>query len=336
MKEHNIKLTSAEIGVLWATYMAESATIPILKYFKQKVEDKSIGEVIQLAYQYSSEHLTQVKEIFIQENYPVPIGFSDEDVHLQAPKLYSDTYMVAFIRNLGKAGLSADGMAFSMSARKDIRDLYYNLIQHAAKTEDAAKEVMLTKGVFIRPPYIAVPKEPTFVEKQSFLRGWLGERRTLTAEEISHLFLNHANNAYGKALLMGFAQTARSEELKSYFIRGIELSRSLINIFHTFFEESSLPTPMTWDTEVTESTEPPFSDKLMLFQSNALSSIGVGNIGGSLALSMRHDLTAKYLKMMKDIGLFAEDGINLMIKNKWFERPPHAMDREQITKGNGS
>ncbi|UFT98344.1 DUF3231 family protein [Radiobacillus kanasensis] len=315
--------------------MAESATSPVLKYFIEKVEDQEIKQVIQLALHYSIEHIETITKIFQQEEYPVPIGFSDQDVNIHAPRLYSDTYMLTFIRNLGKAGTAADGMAFSMSARKDIRDLYYNCLKHAAKTEDAAKEVMLSKGVFVRPPYIATPDKPTYVEKQSFLRGWFGERRTLTADEISHIYLNHSNNAYGKALLIGFSQTARSEELRSYFTRGMEISRSFIDTFHKLFEESTLPAPMTWDTEVTESTEPPFSDKLMLFQSNALSSIGIGNMGGSLALSMRRDITAKYLKMMKDIGLFAEDGLNIMIKNKWFERPPQAIDRENLAKGKG-
>lgn len=70
----------------------------------------------------------------------------------------------------------------------------------------------------------------------------------------------------------------------------------------------------------------------MLFHVMSLNGIGLGNIGGSLALSFRRDVAAKYLKMMKDIGLYAEDGVNIMIKNEWFERPPQAIDRENLSK----
>lgn len=333
MSNHHIDLTSAEIGVLWSSYMTESATIPVLNYFNNVVEDLQIKQIVELALSKSSEHLKTLTDIFIKEKYPIPIGFSNEDVNLNAPRLFSDTYMLFFLRNLGKAGIAADGMAFSMAARKDIRELYHHFLFEATEVEDKAKELMLSKGIFIRPPYINIPEKADFVEKQSFLRGWLGERRTLTADEIAHIFMNHTNNSNGKALLIGFSQTARSEELRNHFIRGVELARSIIKNLGTLLEESTLPAPMTWDTEVNNSTIPPFSDKLMLFHVSALNSIGMGNIGGSLALSFRRDVATRYLAMIKDIGLFAEDSANIMIKNGWFERPPQAMDRENLSKG---
>ncbi|QOR68091.1 DUF3231 family protein [Cytobacillus suaedae] len=332
MKEHNIDLTSAELGFLWSAYMAESSTIPVLTYFCQVVEDLEIKPLMELALARSKANLDTLTTIFINDNYPVPIGFSMEDVNLEAPSLYSDTFMLYFIRNLGKAGIAAHGMALSASARKDIREAFKQFLSAATKIEDQAKEVMLSKGVFIRPPYIAIPKKPMMVEKGSFLKGWFGERRTLTAQEISHIFMNYNNNTYGKALLIGFTQTVQSEELRNYFVRGIEIARSILDTLRNLFEESTLPSPMTWDTEVKDSTVAPFSDKLMLFQINQLNAIGIGNMGGSLAFSMRRDIATKYTKMLKDIGLYAEDGINIMIKNDWFERPPQAIDREHLTK----
>lgn len=333
MNQQHIDLTSAELAALWTSYMTESATQPVLKYFINIVEDLEIKAVIEFAFKKSTEHLSTLTDIFKIENYPLPIGFSNDDVNLNAPRLFSDTYMLFLIRNLGKAGIAADGMAFSMSARKDIRDLYFHFLIEAAKVEEAAKKVMLSKGLFIRSPYIATPKQAEIVEKQGFLRGWFGERRTLTADEIAHIFMNHTNNATGKALLLGFAQTARSEEVRNHFLRGIELARSIMETLRRLLEESTLPSPMTWDTEVNDSKIAPFSDKLMLFHINSLNGISIGNTGGSLALSMRRDLAAKYFKIIKDVGLYAEDSVNLMIKNRWFERPPQAIDRENLSKG---
>ncbi|SEN94014.1 Protein of unknown function [Mesobacillus persicus] len=332
MNEHNLKLTSAELGVLWSSYMTESATIPVLNYFCKVAEDSEIKPLLEMALAKSTEHLTTLTNVFEQEQYPVPIGFSMEDVDLEAPRLYSDTFSLYFVRNLGKAGIAANGMAFSMAAREDMSKLYEHFLQESTMIEREAKKIMLSKGVFVRPPYIATPKQADIVEKGSFLKGWFGERRSLTAQEIAHIFMNFSNNALGKALLLGFSQTVRSEEVGSYFLRGIEIARSVMETYRTLFEESTLPSPMTWDTEVSDSTVPPFSDKLMLFYTCQLTAIGIGNVGGSLALSMRRDLAAKYLKILQEASLYAEDGLNIMIKNKWFERPPQAIDREHLVK----
>lgn len=35
---------------------------------------------------------------------------------------------------------------------------------------------------------------------------------------------------------------------------------------------------------------------------------------------------------LAQIGLYAEDGLNLQIKHAWLERPPHAADRDQLMK----
>ncbi|WP_174733307.1 DUF3231 family protein [Mesobacillus harenae] len=331
MKEHNIKLTSAELGSLWASYMAESAALPLLKYFNRIVKDLEIKSIVEYALDKSAEHLTTLSGVFSDEKFDTPIGFSDEDVDIKAPRLYSDTYMLYFLRNLGKNGISANGMALSMSARKDIKDLYNHFLNESVRIENETTEIMLSKGVYIRPPYMD-SYHADIVENAGFLRGWFGERRPLTAAEITHIFLNFTNNSFGKALLTGFAQTAKSEELRNYFVRGIELSRTIMDSFHRILEECSLPSPESWDAGISESTTAPFSDKLMLFYTVELNAIGIGNIGGSLALSMRRDLSAKYIKMIKDIGLYAEDGANLLIKNNWFERPPQAIDREYLTK----
>ncbi len=331
MNEHNITLTSAELGALWASYMSESSTLPVLKYFNHTVEDLEVKSIIEKAVSLSQSHLNELTNIFQQESYPVPFGFSDEDVDLNAPRLYSDTFMLVLIRELGKAGLAANGMAASFSAREDIREFYKKNSYESLELEDKAKGVMLSKGTFVRAPYIDQPDKATFVDKQSFLRGWFGERRTLIADEIAHIYSNIINNSYGRALLIGFSQVAQDNELRDYFIRGKKLATKIINDLRLILEESTLPAPMTWDTEITNSTTSPFSDKLMLFQTITLNSISLGNFGGSLALSLRRDIAANYLKQIKNIGLFAEDGANLMIKNGWFERPPQAIDREYLS-----
>ncbi|WP_281248958.1 DUF3231 family protein [Bacillus alkalicellulosilyticus] len=97
-------------------------------------------------------------------------------------------------------------------------------------------------------------------------------------------------------------------------------------------DKSNLLAPMTWDAEVSVSTVAPFSVKLMLFQCNALTVILLENISNSLALSFRRDIAAKYAKQIVSVGLYAEDGAELMINNGWLEYSSHSVNIQDLTK----
>jgi hypothetical protein len=223
-------------------------------------------------------------------------------------------------------------MSLSFSAREDIREVYKRYLNDSVEIEDKSKALLLSKGLFIRPPYIDFPKNVTYVDEKSFLRGWFGERRTLSAQEIAHIYTNFTNHTYSRALFIGFSQVAESKEIREFFIRGADIKRKIINVQQKLLEESSLPAPMTWDTEVTNSTISPFSDKLMLYLVSVLVSTELSATGASLALTFRRDLIAKYIKQVSNMGTYAEDAANILIKNGWFERPPQATDREYLSK----
>ncbi|NLF82791.1 MAG: DUF3231 family protein, partial [Candidatus Gastranaerophilales bacterium] len=52
--------------------------------------------------------------------------------------------------------------------------------------------------------------------------------RPLSVIEAHQLFYNAKQNAIGKALLMGFSQTARTKEIKQYFIQSRDLSNKYL------------------------------------------------------------------------------------------------------------
>jgi hypothetical protein len=45
---------------------------------------------------------------------------------------------------------------------------------------------------------------------------------------------------------------------------------------------------------------------------------------------MRADVMATYQKCMMQTMKGANDWLNLMVKNKWLERQPHAVDRKAL------
>jgi len=90
---------------------------------------------------------------------------------------------------------------------------------------------------------------------------------------------------------------------------------------------------MQWDTAITDTTVPIFSDKLIMFHVSAMIAAGVGNYGAAMGASPRKDLGLKYASLIPEIALYAEDGANIMIKHSWLEEPPQTADRNKLIKG---
>ncbi|OPX81815.1 MAG: hypothetical protein A4E52_02151 [Pelotomaculum sp. PtaB.Bin013] len=157
---------------------------------------------------------------------------------------------------------------------------------------------MLAKGLAIRLPYIITASVKDFVKNQSFLTGFLGERRPLLAREVEHLYFNLFNNIIGKYLLTGFKQVASSEKVRSIMVRGINMADKFIESFGSTLKKENI-----------------LIRELCLIN------------GGS----MRHDLAAKYTRIIAEAASFAEDSLNIMIENGWFEEPPRAIDRSELT-----
>ena len=104
--ESTEKLTSAEMGKLWATYMGNSMGKCIISYFLKHVENHEIKTLLENALTLTEEFTGKTEEIFIKENFPIPKGFSEEDVNLGAPRLFQDEFYVHYLKYTAKAGMS--------------------------------------------------------------------------------------------------------------------------------------------------------------------------------------------------------------------------------------
>ncbi len=85
---------------------------------------------------------------------------------------------------------------------------------------------------------------------------------------------------------------------------------------------------------VTKSTVPPFSDKLMMHCIYILNGFSIVGSGAGVFFSLRNDTAMKAMLISKDIYLYAREGVELKIKNGWFEEPPQIENRAEIIKGN--
>ncbi|MCD8500929.1 MAG: DUF3231 family protein [Bacillaceae bacterium] len=267
-----------------------------------------------------------------KENIQTPVGFGEKDVRKDAPRLFSDLFMVFYISEMSRAGLQMYANALSSTFRQDIIE-YFNLcLKDSMNIYNKAVHLLLAKGMDIAPPVIPYPKKSDFIEKDSFISMITGKTRPLTALEIKHLQLNITTNTLGKALMLAFSQVASSEELKSYFRRGTELANEQIIEMGKFLANDNLPSPKLLDPHVTDSTVSPFSDELLLYHSTMSTGVGIQNFGSAMSKILRHDIHLQFVTLSPHVAKFGNDGVKLMIEKGWLEQPPTAADREKLSK----
>lgn len=328
-----IRITSAEIAQLWSQYMYDSASICMLTYFLEKVEDAEVKPIIEHSVQLSKAHIQKLNAIFTEEKYVVPHGFKlGEDVDITAPRLYSDSYVLNYIHQMAKMGLTTYSASVSSSVRADITDYYMECLTETMQLYKMSKDLLLSKGLHIRSPYLPNLEQVDYVKKQGFLWDIIGEKRPLVAMEIANLYANIQRNALGAATLAGFSQVAQDKDVKQFFLRGIEIAKKHIKLFGGKLEKSNLPVPMTLASDVTTMTTHVFSDKIMMFYTTSLIALSVGYYGTATAESPRVDLGVMYNGLSLEIQKYSEDGANIMIKDRWLEQPPMAPDRDGLAK----
>jgi hypothetical protein len=333
IKEHqqNKQLTSAELADLFANYLGDSMFTCVFDHYLQVVEDDEVKDFIEFAIGLSKRHVKQISEIFTVEKIPIPVGFGEQDVRKDAPRLFSDMFMVFYITQMASIALTTYGGAYGNATRQDILNHFRNTINDSAETYERGIHLLLTKGFDLSPPTIPYPKGVDFVEKKSFISIITGRDRPLTANEIKHLQYNINTNILGKSLMIGFSQAASSEKIRKYFQKGTQLADKQIKGLSLQLTNQDLPSPKLMDAHITDSTTAPFSDKLMLYHSSLAGNVALTNIGTGLAQMMRHDLAAEFTALIPVIGKYNNDGLNMMIEHGWFEEPFTAADRKKLS-----
>lgn len=327
---HDIRLTSSEIASLWITYMDYNLVGCMYKHFLSNVEDRNTRSIIEYDLSLANKRTAWVKNAFEQEDIPVPNGLTDEDIDLQAPRLYSDPFYLYYIMDKTRIAMTTNSLALTASTRPDIREFYARCCDSTTIVFQKTVDLLLTQGIYTRPPYITIHKKVDTVKRQKFLTGFLGDRRPLLAQEISGLYLGARINNIGRDMVLGFRQVVKSKQVRDYLDRGIALANKLVERYSSFLVKENIPVPMSSDTFVTDSKVSPFSDKLIMAQVVYMNSAGMVSKGAILSTSLRHDIISALALSMTEIADYAGDGVNIMIDNGWLEEPPRLVDRKEL------
>ncbi|TCP20338.1 uncharacterized protein DUF3231 [Scopulibacillus darangshiensis] len=325
-------LTSAEIANLWISYQNDTMAVCIYKYFLNHVEDRDVRSLIAYTLHIAEEHVADVTNIFKKENLPLPKGFDEKyDANVDASRLFSDTLYLIHITDISKFALSAYGYALAVVSREDIVAYYTKCLEETIKLHNDSIATEVKKGLYIAPPKIPKPEGIDFVKRTDFLAGWF-DRRPLLAIEISNLVYNTKRNAVAQAFATGFSQVAQNPEVVKFFEQARELTGKQLENLNGLLNKDYLSATLSVTSEVTTSTVPPFSDKLMMYHATAFTSSGVAQYGVAMSQSPRRDIGVVYAKMVAEIALFAQKGANILIDNGWMEQPPGAADRKRLAR----
>ncbi|WP_079525998.1 DUF3231 family protein [Halobacillus hunanensis] len=327
----HVQLTATEIGIIWSLYQFKTMMVSVLEHFKE-TDDKESQKILTKLYEGEVRIVNELTTIFQNEQAIVPIGFTEQDVRKGVPRLFDQDFDLMYVRTMAKVSIGYYALYSTMSYRKDIRSLNNRLTKHAQKVYDNITEVLLNRGTLVRPPHISVPKEVEIVKDPKYISGFpfSQEKRPLNAMEIGHLCYGIETNTAGMQLMTGYAQAARNKAAKNHFLKGKEISQKIITELSDILLESNIQAPVTFAGKATDSTTPPFSDKLMMYNTNLLSTFGLGSnvIGG--AFSFRPDLPVKLAMLAKDIFTYSKEGGKIMIENNWMEEPPQAENRNEL------
>jgi hypothetical protein len=278
--------------------------------------------------------LSDLQKIFTDEKAVIPVAFTSADVFDDAPSLFDDEFHMMFLRAIAKIMLGLNAVNFSMSFRRDVREFFMKAYELSEEIYDTTTDFLTQQGILSKPPYTTMPKEAEFIEQKKYMSGILlgGNKRALNTIEVSYLYSILEANVFGMQLTTGFAQVAKEKDVRDYFVKGKDLAKKIVTDMSKILMDSDIQPPTTWAGKATDSVTPPFSDKMMMFLSNILSSSSSAGSAMGMSFSIRSDLPLKIALMGKDILDYAEDGGKLMIDHKWLEEPPQMEDRNQIIK----
>jgi len=324
------RLSADEMGHLWEMYLYNAGSKCQLQYLVAKAQDLEIHTVLQYALEIATTRINKITQIFNTVGFPIPHAFNDEDVEPNAKRLFSDGFMLVYVNSLVHFELIESFMGLTGAIRVDVKEYYNAYIDENQELHKRAYEVLLRKGLFVKPPYFPVPDRVEYVYQDTFFGGLLGDKRPINALEVCHIYTRLQTKMLERAMILGLSQVAQSKQVKVFLSKGKQLIDKQIEGWSKILQDEELPVPIFWDHEVTDSTESPFSDKLIMFIILTMLRNRIIQNGISLANCVRGDIITAFGGSIVALQAYSKDALDLMINSGWLEKIPQVADRQEI------
>lgn len=330
LDKDKLKLTSSEIGSLWGEFVNGTMTDVVNKYMFTIIEDERIKAIFADAIETFKKQKEQISAFLKNEGFPVPIGFSESDLFKGKQRLFTDIFCLNYLHIMTLHGLLGHSISLGVSVRRDLRFFYDSCDDDAKRMYHQTIELLLEKGNFQKDPLFYPAENPEFISSKDFTDGFFGKGRKLAATEIISISFNLKKSIMAKTLSIAFSQVAQTSEVRKFLTDSEKTADGQIKAFSKIMQADNLPVPKSLETEVTISTDSPFSDKLMLYHIGFLFQAAQNYHGAGLASAMRTDLVTAYEGTILKNLIVTKKWFDLMVKNKWLEQPPLAPNRGEI------
>jgi uncharacterized protein YeaO (DUF488 family) len=324
------KLTPAEISSLWNSYLTNTMTQWVSRYFLAKTQDEELHSILEYAEEIATIEVDKSKAFLEEAGQPLPHKYDKEDVDLSAPAICTDQFTLIIKYTLAQAAHVVYSLSLSTSTRKDIRGFYQECLKNSAELFNRLADLMVKKGLHHPELHIPTPSHVEKISEQNYLAGWFVDRRPLNSQEINQLEYNFKATELHKTFMKSFAQVTPSKELKKHFQRGVEMFQKHLEIFQSILTENDLPKLPTWESELTDTAISPFSDKLMLYKMTLLTAAAAGRYGMAISGVLRKDLGGHFTRLMAETLQYGEDSANLMIERGFMDQLPMAKERPTV------
>ena len=175
-------LSASEAGTLWLTYQEKTLILRILEYFFEKADDPRAKNITGGLWESLNSYVLEIEKIFQDQGMVKPVGFTKEDVNLEAPKLFDNGFDVMFVRILKEVSMGMYTMNMNMAYNNQVMKLYEGLTSTSQRIYMLATQYLLEKGILSLPPKATMPKSTEFIKSKSYMSGLnlFGPKRALS------------------------------------------------------------------------------------------------------------------------------------------------------------
>lgn len=328
----NKPLTAAEVSALWLQYLGDTMSICVYKYFLKINENTKFKPVFELSLQLAEQQAAEITGFLKREHFHIPVGFGEGDVNLNAPRLFSDSFLLFYSYIMTIHGLTAYSLAVTSCDRKDIQNYYARCIESTTHLFQKISELVQAEPKFSPVPTIPTPDGVKLIESTGIISNLIGDKQPLNSSEISNLFFNAKKTGFVRTLSMAFSQVAEHEDVVKFLLKNVKLAGKDADSFDAFLKQDDLSIPQRWDDEITDSKVSPFSDKLIMFHAAFMVNAALSYYGASLGSSLRSDIILNYKQVFGNAMEAGSGCYSIMVKHNWLEQQPGAIDREALAK----
>ncbi|WP_456272393.1 DUF3231 family protein [Bacillus sp. AK031] len=322
-------LTANEVSHVWSAYLKNSLEISLYQYFYTAVESPDFKEIIKEMLDLSTKNIDELKNIIVNAGLTVPLAFNQSDTDLNAPKFISDTFMIHFCYDLTQLSLHTYPSALPDCTRQDVRSFFQRNVEAAMNIQNEIVTMMLSMGIFVKPPLLALKKEREFVESKAYLSDLFSGHRSLNVAEIANLSRIILRAQFSKMVFVAFAKNAQSKKARKFFSKGRDTLDDVLNSLQGILEKDNIPVPSSGDFTIYEADTPPFSDKLMMFfVSTCLGMLCFLMLTQAMNSCLRTDILSTLMVISTKFRKFYAEGLFISIEENWLEEPPQAVNRK--------